>query len=160
MQKELTKKPATETAKLQLRTQVQEILAVIAVFSNLLVRETAALKKADFKTVDTLQADKKLYAKQYSAKVTAIAEHRDELQTLDLALREKLLKERVHFNNVLNENMYALELAQNSTKRLVNHILDAARTSVMDKQQTNYSSAGKATTYKSACTSLSIDQSL
>ena len=156
MQKELQK----TALKFQMKPQVQEMLAVIAAFSNLLVKETEALKKADFKTVDTLQADKKLFAKQYHAKVTALAEHRGELQGLELSLREKLMQERTRFNMVLSDNMKALELAQNSTKRLVNHILEAARHSVMKDQQTNYSSAGKTTTYKSATTSLAIDRSL
>src|SRR5882724_540606 len=137
MQKEIIKSAAP---KYQPKQQVQEMLAVIAAFSNLLVRETEALKMADFKTVDTLQNDKKLFAKQYHAKVTALAEHRGELQNIDLSLREKLLTERQRFNKVLSDNMRALELAQNSTKRLVNRILDAARHSVMKEQQTNYSS--------------------
>lgn len=149
-----------ETAKFQMKTQVQEMMAVIAAFSNLLVKETEALRKADFKTVDTLQADKKLFAKQYTAKVTALAEHKSELQNLELPLREKLSEERNRFNTVLNENMHALELAQSSTKRLVNHILETARSAVLQEQQTNYSSAGKATTYKAASSSLTLDQSL
>jgi len=160
MQKEAMKTAPKETAKYQMKSQVQEMMAVIVAFSSLLEKETEALKKADFKTVDTLQADKKLFARQYHAKVEALAAHRNELPALELALREKLVKERSRFNTVLSDNMYALELAQNSTKRLVNHILDAARHAVMERQQTNYSSGGKATTYKTASTSLSIDQSM
>src|ERR1700721_2141415 len=93
--------PKKENAKLSVKTQVQEILSVMLAFSNLLVKETTALKKADFKTVDTLQADKKLFARQYEAKITALAEYRAELPSLELALREKLIKERLRFNKVL-----------------------------------------------------------
>jgi hypothetical protein len=158
MQKENIK--AKEPAKAPLKLQVQEILAVMAAFTNLLVKETAALRKADFKSVDALQADKKLFAKQYQDKVNALAERREELAGLDLPTREKLMKQRVHFNTVLDENMRALELAQNSTKRLVNRILEVARTAITDEKQTNYSQAGKAVAYKSASMSLSVDQSL
>lgn len=160
MQKELARTTKSEAALVPLKLQVQELLAVIAAFSNLLTKETEALKKADFKTVDTLQADKKLFAKQYQAKVEALAARKEDLLKLDLPTREKLLQERGRFNTVLSDNMYALDLAQNSTKRLVNHILDAARHSVMEEQQTNYSNLGKAATYKSATKSLSLDQSL
>ncbi len=161
MQKEnLKAAPKKENVKLSVKTQVQEILAVMLAFSNLLTRETAALKKADFKTVDTLQADKKLFAKQYEAKITALAAYRAELQNLELPLREKLVKERLRFNGILDDNMKALDLAQNSTKRLINRILEAARHAVVDEKQTNYSKAGKAMAYKSASMSINIDQSL
>lgn len=160
MQKELTKVTKNETSHAPLTLQVQEIMAVITAFSSLLIKETEALKKADFKTVDTLQPGKKLFAKQYQAKVEALVARREEMLNLDLPTREKLLRERARFNTVLNDNMYALDLAQNSTKRLVNHILDAARHAVMEDQQTNYSKLGKTATYKAATTSLSIDQSM
>lgn len=158
MQKELVKTAPTQ--KLPLKSQVQEILSVITAFSNLLVKETEALRKADFKTVDTLQADKRVFAKQYDAKVIALVARKDELLTLDLAVREMLVKERTRFNKVLSENMHALELAQNSTKRLVNRILEVARQSIMDEQQTNYSKTGKTMAYSSASKSLTIDQTL
>lgn len=146
--------------KLTLKTQVQEILAVMLAFSNLLSRETTALRSADFKGVDALQADKRLFAKQYQEKITALAQYREELPSLDLPLREKLVKERIRFNKVLDENMQALELAQHSTKRLVNRILEAARSAVVEDKQTNYASNGKAVAYKSASMSINIDQSL
>lgn len=160
MQNELVKTAPKETQKYPLKSQIQEILAVITAFSNLLVKETAALKKADFKAVDALQADKKIFAKQYQAKVTALAERREELPSMELALRDKLIKERLRFNAILDENMRALEMAQNSTKRLVNRILEAARSAVAENNETNYSKAGKTMAYKSATLSLAIDQNL
>lgn len=152
--------PRKENAKVALRTQIQEILAVMMAFSNLLIKETEALKKADFKVVDTLQADKKLFAKQYEAKITGLANYREELPNLELALREKLIKERLRFNKILDDNMKALDIAQNSTKRLINRILEAARTAVVDQRQTNYSNGGRALAYKSATMSLNVDRSL
>jgi hypothetical protein len=159
MQKELVRTDKKEI-KAPLKAQIQEILALITAFTNLLVKETEALKKADFKTVDTLQAEKKLFAKQYEAKVSALADRREELPGMELALREKLMKERMRFNKVLDENMHALDLAQNSTKRLVNRILEAAREAVVEEKQTNYSSGGKAMAYKSASLSITLDQTL
>lgn len=152
--------PKKETARPSAKTQVQEILAVMLAFSNLLARETAALKKADFRAVDTLQADKRLYAKQYQEKIAALAEIRADLPSLELALREKLVKERLRFNTVLDENMKALDLAQHSTKRLINRILEAARHAVTEERQTNYSAAGKSVAYKSATMSINVDQSM
>jgi hypothetical protein len=160
MQNEVRKTKTAENQKYPLKSQIQEILALITAFSNLLVKETAALKKADFKAVDALQADKKLFAKQYQAKVTALAERREELPGMDIMLREKLIKERLRFNAVLDENMHALEMAQNSTKRLVNRILETARHAITENKETNYSRAGKAMAYKSATLSLAVDRNL
>jgi signal transduction histidine kinase len=164
MQAELKTAPKKQDAKLApkvaLRTQVQEILSVMTAFSALLSRETEALRKADFKAVDALQADKKLFAKQYEAKITSLANYRQELPNLELSLREKLIKERLRFNQLLDENMKALDTAQNSTKRLINRILEAARMAVVEQKQTNYSSGGKAMSYKAASMSINIDHSL
>lgn len=160
MSKEPVRKDTKENAKYPMKSHVQELLSVITAFSNLLVKETAALKKGDFKAVDALQADKKLFAKQYNAKITVILERKDEMMTLDLSLREKLAAMRGSFSVVLAENMRALDLAQNSTKRLINRILEAAREAVLDKQATNYSAGGKATMCKSDSMSLTINQNL
>ncbi|MCK5659057.1 MAG: hypothetical protein KAH96_04185, partial [Alphaproteobacteria bacterium] len=111
MQKENIKITPKENQKPPLSLQVQETLIVISAFSNLLVKETKALKKANFKTIKTLQADKKLLAKQYHANITALSARREELQELDLALREKLNKERASFSVILEENLQALDLA-------------------------------------------------
>ncbi len=143
-----------------LGTQVQEVMALITAFSALLTKETDALKKADFAAVDALQGDKKLFATQYNAKIAALAERRDEWQTLEVALREKLIKHRAAFAAVLNDNMLALERAQNSVKRLVNNILEAARQAVAEDNQTAYSRAGRAMTYRSAGAALTTDHRL
>jgi len=160
MQKENIKITPKENQKPSIKLQVQKVLTVIDAFSNLLVKETKALKKADFRIVNTLQADKKLLAKQYHDNVTALSTRREDLQKLDRTLHEKLIKERANFSVILEENLQALDLAQNSTKRLVNRILEAARHAVTEERQTNYSNDGKAMTYKSASLSLSVDQSL
>ncbi len=152
--------PEKEAPRLSVRAQVQEILAVMLAFSNLLVKETAALRKADFKTVDTLQADKKLFARQYEEKIARLADYRAELPNIDVSLSTRLRKERLRFNEILDENMQALDLAQNSTKRLISRILEVACQSVTDQKQTNYNNTGKAMAYKSATLSTSIDQRL
>ena len=90
----------------------------------------------------------------------AVPGYRAELPNLELSLRERLMKERLRFNVILDDNMNALDLAQNSTKRLINRILEAARLAVVDEKQTNYSNGGKAMAYKSASMSINIDQSL
>ena len=57
-------------------------------------------------------------------------------------------------------DLRALEAAKNSAARLVGKILDAARRSVADDRQTNYSAKGKSQAYKTSTLSLSVDQKL
>lgn len=156
MKKELgntAKKPA-------LTNQVEELLALITLFGALLTEETEALRKADFKKVDSLQDKKRLLARDYNKLTALLADRRDELLNLDLLLRDKLLNSRSGFNRIVDTNARALDAAQNSTKRLINRILEVARDAVMEDTQTSYSNAGRVNTYKSASTSLSVDQSL
>ncbi len=140
------------------RNDALEVLRVIDAFGRLLQTETNALKTSDFRTVDGLQTDKKNFAKQYHAVVTGLATNKDEVMKLDVTLREKLVRARTEFTVILNDNLRALEMAKDSTKRLVNRILDAARQAVAEDTQTVYSAQGKMQSYKSSSTSLSIDQ--
>lgn len=143
-----------------LEPQVKELLGVITGFDNLLKLETGALRKHDFQTVDKLQADKRHYARQYHDKISALFERKQDFLGLDISMRERLIAARTQFTVTLNENMYALDVAKNSTKRLIDRILDAARSAVAIDRQTNYSSVGKSQAYKSATLSLQLDKNL
>lgn len=139
---------------------VQGMLKLIEDFGGLLVKETEALKKADYRLVDLLQEDKRTYAREYQAQVTALAARRDEMSQLELALRERLIKARTNFTLILNDNLRALEASRASARRLVDRILDTARKTVADENQTNYSAKGRAQAYRTASMSLSLDRSL
>lgn len=138
----------------------QDMLRLIENFGNLLLKETDALKKADFRLVDLLQEDKRHYAKQYHAAVTSLSSRRAEVAALDLGLQERMIKARTNFTLILNDNLRALEASKDSARRLVDRILDTARKAVTDELQTNYSAKGRTQAYKTASLSLSIDQSL
>lgn len=139
---------------------VNDTLNTLAEFSNILEQENAALRKSDFKTLDTLQADKRLYAAQYHDHVTKLTERGEEMRNLDIKLKEKLVVARTEFTLLLQENMKALENMKNSTQRLANRILEVARQSVTTDQQTGYSAKGQVRSYASSTRSLSVDQSL
>lgn len=147
----------TETS---LRGAVTSMLKLIEDFGALLVKETEALKKADFRMVDLLQDDKRSLAREYQAHVTALASRRDEIAQMDMATRERLIKARTNFTIILNENLRALEASRSAARRLVDRILDTARKAVADEMQTNYSAKGRTQAYKTASMSLSVDQSL
>jgi hypothetical protein len=143
-----------------LKNAVLEVLEVLESFSLLLKTETAALKKRDFDVVDKLQPEKRLIARQYQDLVVGLGARREEMGKLEMSLREKLIRKRTDFTLLLSDNMRTLENVRHSTQRLVDKILDAARSSVTDEQQTNYSSKGNKQSYKTSMLSLSVDQKL
>lgn len=161
-----TNQTATETkteAKLSglpIKAAVQDVLKTIEDFGALLRRETEALKAMDYRLVDLLQADKKNYARRYSDMVTELSTRRDDMATLDVSMRERLIKARTTFTIILNDNMRALETSRDSTRRLVDRILDTARRAVADDTQTGYSAKGASQSYKTSTLSLSMDRSL
>jgi hypothetical protein len=152
-----TKAPS---AKRSLVSEVTDVMKLIEDFGALLMRETAALKKSDFNVVDTLQPAKRKLALEYQNTVTALAARKNEMAALDVAARERLVKARTQFTLILNDNLVALEAAKESTRRLVGKILDAARKTVVDEKQTNYSARGQAQAYKTSTLSLSVDRKL
>lgn len=151
---------AMTAAKRPLSSDVREVMDLIEKFGALLVRETSALKNADFDAVDVLQPSKRLMALQYQNLVTELAARKAEMASLDIQARERLVAARTQFTLILNDNLKALEYAKESTRRLVGRILDAARKTVVDEKQTNYSAQGKAQAYKTSTMSLSVDHKL
>lgn len=148
------------TEKQALEKATFELLSTLKDFNALLLTETAALKKADFKKVELLQPEKRTLAKKYHEIVTSFSQHKTDITMLDLALREKLIRARTEFTMTLNDNMRALESSKNSTKRLIDRILETARNSVVDGKQTHYSEKGQTGSYRSATLSISVDQNL
>lgn len=147
-------------ARQPLSADLGSVLKLIEDFGNLLKKETAALKKADFKSVDTLQEQKREYAQRYHTLVTGLSERKAEIAQLDLKSRERLILARTAFTEILNDNLRTLEAAKDGTKRLVGRILDAARRAVIDDKQTNYSAKGQTQAYKTSTLSLSVDKNL
>ena len=153
----MTEKAAAMTP---IRDDILALMRTIEEFGALLTRETAALKEADFITVDSLQQQKRDMAQKYHAQIVTLTARREDISTLDMTMRERLVQARTQFTLVLRDNMRALDAAKDSAKRLVDRILEAARETVVEKRQTHYSSLGRTASYKSATMSLSIDRKL
>ncbi len=150
----------TTKIETSLGADVQSLMVLLESFGALLAKETAALKAVDFATVESLQEQKREYARGYQAQITALAARQAEISLLDLALREKLVRTKTAFTLTLKDNLGALDSARNGAKRLVNRILDVARKTVADECQTGYSAKGHTQTYKTSTLSLRVDQQL
>ncbi|MDD9901800.1 MAG: DUF3723 domain-containing protein [Alphaproteobacteria bacterium] len=148
------------TRKNTLSEDVAHYLSICTAFDALLEKETAALHAVDFEAVDALQNEKRHLAKDYNHIVTTLAQRKDEFARLPEQQRTKIITTRTAFTRALDANMRALTAAQDGAKRVVDRILDAARSAVTQETHTHYSSTGKTQAYKTASMSLSVDQSL
>lgn len=137
---------------------VLETLKILEEFGDLLKQETTALKKNDFEVVDSLQAQKKSLATKYQALVFGLAERKVEMAKLNLTLRERLVKARTEFTTILSANMRMLESVKESSRRLADRILEVARKSVVDTNQTHYTAKAHPRACKTASMSMNVDQ--
>ena len=157
MKKEIQKThPPSQT----LKNEIMGVLELIETFGRLLERETKALRKADFKAVDSMQDEKKQMAKAYQTHVAGLAQRKADIVNVDLTLREKLIKARIAFTTILNENLRALDAAKDSSKRLVDRILEAAREAVMEDKTNAYTARGRMNTQIKSPLSISVNQQL
>ena len=140
--------------------KVNSLLKALDTFSAVLEKETVALKSFDIDTVDALQEEKRQIAKMYQTMVQDLMSHKEALGNLDLRSRENLVRQRTNFTLLLTENMRALEMMKDSAQRLAGKIMDVARQTVQEENQTNYSPKGKMQSFKSSTLSINVDQSL
>jgi len=134
---------------------VQSMLNLIQNFSDVITKETDALKQSDFKTVDSVQVQKKSLADQYQIQVMALQARQEDLKSIDLNLKELFIQKRTAFTKLLVDNMTALENMKSSTQRLADNIISSARETV--ENQPNYAASG----YKTQITrpvSIRIDE--
>ncbi len=157
MKKETPKAPAATPT---LKSQILNVLELIESFGGLLEKETKALRQADFKTVDSMQDAKKQMAKTYQTHVAGLHQRKADIVNVELTLREKLIKARIGFTTILNENLRAIEAAKDSSKRLVDRILEAAREAAMEDKTNAYTARGRMNTQIKSPLSISVNQQL
>lgn len=137
--------------------EMRETLRVIEQFTQLLDLETDALRKFDFDTVDQLQSQKLSLARDYEAHVTALSTMRDDFKNTKSDLRDRIIMARSVFSKTLADNIKTLDAIKNSSKRLVNRILTAAREAAHEPH--SYGARGHLD-HNPKTTVLSIDQNI
>lgn len=155
MSKEI-QKPATPSQAL--KKEIIDVLELIERFGRLLEKETSALRKANFKAVDGLQEEKKNMARSYQTHVSALHSKKAEIINIDMPLREKLINARIGFTTVLHENLRAIDAAKDSSKRLVDRILEAAREAALEDKTNAYTARGRMNNQTKAPLSISLNQ--
>lgn len=152
--------PAQAAAAASLKNELAATMELLTRFGKFLETETQALRKADFKTVDQLQDDKKNLAKSYHTQISTLSARKAELAALDLPTREKLVLARKKFTEILNDNLHALAAAKDSSKRLVDRILEAAREAALEDKTSAYTARGRMNTPVKAPLSISLNRQL
>lgn len=151
--------PTTPVA-LTAQDHIEQTLNLLHNFTALLEQETAAAKKCDFKRMDQLQNQKKEFASQYKELAALLHSSKEEIITLPLDLREKLVRQRTDFTTALNDNLQALDHLKNNSQRLADRILNAARRALVDDMESNYAADGRNAAYGRSKLSMALDRSL
>jgi|GEM_PF-933240 Cu2+-containing amine oxidase len=131
-------KPAKPIASIE--AEASDMIRLMNDFSEVLQKENDLLHKAKFREIETLQPDKRKYVEAYQSKIALLSQHKEQFAAMDKTLAEKLVLTRTEFVKILNKNLRALAAAKDSSRRLVQRILDTARDVAEDK--TNYNATG------------------
>ena len=135
-----TQTAAANSPRRPIEVEVNEMIKLMHDLSLVLEQENEFLHKAKFKQAEELQANKRTHVETYKAKLAALFERKDEFSALDETLAERLVVTRTNFLQLLNKNLRILSTAKESSRRLVQRILDTARNTVETKP--NYCAAG------------------
>ncbi|MGM0422277.1 MAG: hypothetical protein ACQEQL_04160 [Pseudomonadota bacterium] len=132
------KKPTKPIASIE--AEAADMIRLMNDFAEVLQKENELLNKAKFREIETLQPDKRKYVEAYQSKVELLSQHKAQFANMDKTLAEKLVLTRTEFIKTLNKNLRALAAAKDSSRRLVQRILDTARDVAENK--TNYNATG------------------
>lgn len=126
----------------QLLDKVSHTVKAAENFTATLERETAALKKADYATFESLQQEKLDQAHIYQDSILAFEGQLDHLKTLPAAAKNSLKAAHDRFAVAADINQRALRAASTASQRLVGMIMDAAKASVA-AEAPGYGATGK-----------------
>jgi hypothetical protein len=115
-----------------LSNDVNHMLAAMQAFCGVLNAETIALQARDMNTVTQLFTQKREFAQLYHDAMLRVDDQKDLLKSLDQALKNKVQSAATHFNDIVQQNMIALESAKKVAERIVDVVMDAARRTVND----------------------------
>ena len=152
-------KTASTAPRRPIEVEVNEMIKLMHDLSLVLEQENELLHKAKFRQAENLQQDKRTYVDTYKSKIAALFERKDEFAALDETLAERLVVTRTSFLELLNKNLRILSNAKESSRRLVQRILDTARNTVESKPNYNAGGAMLASNPQSA-TSVRFNQEL
>lgn len=122
----------TITLPERLVEQVNFALHAVMDFTAVLGQETAALRGSDFPLFQALQDEKLVRAQNYQDSILALEEFIEFLPSLDDATKTALRTAQKDFSKAAADNQTLLEAKLNSSERIVNLIMDAARRTVSD----------------------------
>jgi ElaB/YqjD/DUF883 family membrane-anchored ribosome-binding protein len=141
--KEMEERKSTRHLSKDPNKAMQEMMSTIDNLRGALIEETNALKEADTKTFLTLQDKKLEVAREYLDNMAQMLARKEELQSADPTLKNKLEKMRAEFSETAHENHAALERMKNGMQRLGERIMEKAREAAKKEEELIYGSSGR-----------------
>lgn len=120
---------------------MQQMMDVIDSLRDVYLKENEALKSSDTKGFLSLQDEKIDKARQYQNGSQQLLERKDDLQHIDLALKEQLVAKQEEFSGIMAENLKALDRTKKSIQRLNDRVVKSAREAARTNNA-NYGSSG------------------
>jgi hypothetical protein len=140
------------------KTALLEMIEIIGRLQDVYARETEALKASDIRSFMKIQQDKLTAARHYETGIAQILDRKQEIKTVDAALKVRLSEMQASFSKLAKENKRALERMQRTTNRLGEAIRDAAKTAIQGRLATSYTAGGKLHDHKRGNMSVGIQE--
>lgn len=118
------------------------IIAVTAL-RDVLIKETEALRECKTSLFLDYQDEKVEVARRYETLVNALMARGPEIKAADPKLKEQLQRLQGDFSEVARANLEAIERMKNTTSKLAERIMSAAKKSAESMTQFAYGSSGK-----------------
>ncbi|TVQ82073.1 MAG: hypothetical protein EA357_10480 [Micavibrio sp.] len=130
----------TESKK-PVAVEIAETAALMRSFAALLQKETAALRGGEYEAAKQMQEEKRDLAERYQRRIQNLSARKEEIGALPEEEKEKIIRMRLEFSKILEENMRVIDGVRKSSRRLAEKIIDAARATI--REDAGYNAAGR-----------------
>lgn len=122
--------------------RVNDLISITGRLANLLEKENAALRNKQNHELNDILDEKVTLGRIYETRIMGLTENAEELDTVDLELRERLRGIGEKINGLIEDNAKLLKVAIEANRRVVNLIAESVKASVPSAG--TYSSTGAA----------------
>jgi organic radical activating enzyme len=120
---------------------MQQMMETIDSLREVYLEENAALEVADTQTFLRLQDRKIAAARKYQSGAEQLLSRGDDLQHINIALKQQLQSKQDEFSGIMSENLKYLDRLRKGVQRLNDRVMRSAREAAQHKN-VNYSAKG------------------
>lgn len=107
--------------------RVNDLIVITERLTELLERENGLLRERRHTELGLIIDEKVTLGRVYESRVLGMADAGDEIQTVDEALRDRLVEVGKRVNELMDENAMLLQVAITASKRVIDLISEAVK---------------------------------